>query len=40
MRQQIDEIDVVGIETYLKTGKIDVTKTVTFEDLFDVAAYI
>ena len=26
MLQQIDEIDVVGIETYLKTGKMDSLK--------------
>ena len=33
MRQQID---AVGIETYLKIAKIDVTKTVTSDDSFKV----
>ena len=35
MRQQIDEIYVVGLETYLKTGKIDVSKTIISDDPFD-----
>ena len=36
MRQQIDEIYVVGKETYFETGKIDITKTVRSDDSFNV----
>ena len=36
MRQHINEIDVVGIETYLKTGKMNVNKTVISGDSFNV----
>ena len=38
MRQQIDEIYVLGIEAYLKTGKIDVTKSVLCDKSFKVTA--
>ena len=38
MRQQIDEIDVVGIETYLKTKKMYVTKTIIPDDSFNITA--
>ena len=38
LRQQIDEIDVVEIETHLKTGKIDVTKTGISDVSFNVTA--
>ena len=40
MRKQIDEIDVVGIQTYSKTGKMNVTKTVISDDPFDVPAIL
>ena len=37
MRQQIVQIDVVGIETCSKTGNMDVIKTGVFDDQFDVS---
>ena len=30
---------MVGVETYLKTGKMDVTEAVIFDDPFDVAIF-
>ena len=38
MHQQFDEIYVVRIESYLITGKMDVTKTVISDDSFIVTA--
>ena len=35
MSQNIDEIDVIGSETYLETGKMNVTKTVISDDPFN-----
>ena len=38
MCQQIDEIYVDGIETYMKTEKMDVNETFISDDSFNVTA--